>query len=264
MQLEISPKYKFHLIDQIEHTLLSDFGTPKKMELYLKEWQKPYYDDFGNQIGNNFEIQYTEVPADPFGSNSDTIFVIDIFSTLSCVPEDLLIKIAIDLGVDTPGFIPSIPQFKNVLKGQNKTALGDFENACKSVYKDPDLSVLLASSTLDSIVKTVLEKYKITVTKNSLFERVKKLLEQYKIVQNEKVPKDICKIATQLCAITESINNLRNEKTSAGHGKTDNDYVIDNPLWAILAINSCATIGLFFWQFYQATTTNKETNESCN
>lgn len=29
------------------------------------------------------------------------------------------------------------------------------------------------------------------------------------------------------------------------------DYIIDDPLWAELAINSAATAGLFVWEYYK-------------
>ena len=62
---------------------------------------------------------------------------------------------AIDLGVETPDFIPSIPVFKNELKSDFETASQTFEKAYKNVEEDPSLAIGLANSALESIIKPV-------------------------------------------------------------------------------------------------------------
>ena len=72
-----------------------------------------------------------------------------------------LLKIAIDLGVDTPDFIPSIPTFKNELKSEYKTAYDTFSKAYKQIEADPSLAVGLANSALESIIKENLKDERI-------------------------------------------------------------------------------------------------------
>lgn len=48
---------------------------------------------------------------------------IDLKKTLHQIDGETLLKIAIDLGLDTPDFIPSIPMFKNELKSSLKQLL---------------------------------------------------------------------------------------------------------------------------------------------
>ena len=57
---------------------------------------------------------------------------------------------AIDLGVETPDFIPSIPVLKNELKSDFETASQTFEKAYKNVEEDPSLAIGLANSALES------------------------------------------------------------------------------------------------------------------
>lgn len=55
--------------------------------------------------------------------------------TLHQIDGETLLKIAIDLGLDTPDFIPSIPMFKNELKSSFETAAQTFEKAYCNVEK---------------------------------------------------------------------------------------------------------------------------------
>ena len=68
-----------------------------------------------------------------------------------------LLRIAIDLGVDTPDFIPSIPAFKNEMKSSYKTAYDTFAKAFKQVEEDPNTAIGLANSALESIIKEILK-----------------------------------------------------------------------------------------------------------
>lgn len=56
---------------------------------------------------------------------------IDLTSTLHNMSGTDLLKITIELGVDTPDFIPSIPTFKNELKSEYRTAYDTFSKAYK-------------------------------------------------------------------------------------------------------------------------------------
>jgi hypothetical protein len=128
------------------------FTTEKyyNVEKYLEKWQvyEDRYTDTGFHIGwtPQFEIKKQKEG----GS-------IDLKSTLHSIDEETLLKIAIELGVDTPDFIPSIPTFKNVLKADYRTAYDTFVKAYKQIDNDPSLAVGLANSALESIIKEILK-----------------------------------------------------------------------------------------------------------
>ena len=73
----------------------------------------------------------------------------------------MLLKVAIDIDVDTPEFIPSIPTFKNKLKSDYKTAYATFMKSFKQVENDPSLAVGLANSALESIIKEIIKENRI-------------------------------------------------------------------------------------------------------
>lgn len=73
---------------------------------------------------------------------------------------------AIDLGIETPDFIPSIPTFKNELKSSYATAAQTFDKAYRNVEKDPNLAIGLANSALESIIKEILKDKRLEVPYN--------------------------------------------------------------------------------------------------
>ena len=66
------------------------------------------------------------------------------------------LKVAIDMGIETPDYIPSIPTFRNKIKENYKNASETFEKAFREVEKDPSLAIGLANSVLESIIKDIL------------------------------------------------------------------------------------------------------------
>ena len=72
------------------------------------------------------------------------------------MPGELLLKVAIDMGVETPDYIPSIPTFRNKIKENYKNASETFEKAFREDEKDPSLAIGLANSVLESIIKDIL------------------------------------------------------------------------------------------------------------
>ena len=112
MDYLVSPKYQMQLVNSVEKAIWDEYKSYKQVRLYINKWHKNNYDPNGlnNDYWENFAI--VEKP------NKD----IDLISTLHNFSGTDLLKIAIDLGVDTPDFIPSIPTFKNELKSEYKTA----------------------------------------------------------------------------------------------------------------------------------------------
>src|SRR5690349_21823043 len=102
----ISPKYLMKLVKAVHDAIWEEYKTYKEVKIYIKKWHLE--DDYGNW--QNFEISFKE--------NKE----IDLLQTLHNMSGGDVLKMAIDLGVDTPDFIPSIPTFKNELKSSYKTA----------------------------------------------------------------------------------------------------------------------------------------------
>lgn len=143
---DISPKYIMELVSKIENTLWEMFDRAKyqNVRIYIEKFQE--LENHGFDSYYNFNILFIN------GTQN-----IDLTETLHKMSNDLIIRIATDLGIDTPDFFPVVYQFKNLLKENNQNAYQNFERAIKSVREEPDLAVSLASSTLEGIIKTILK-----------------------------------------------------------------------------------------------------------
>ena len=249
--MEISPKYLMKLIDQIEKALWDEFphAKYKNVKRYIEKWHE------GNFDGQNFYIRY-----------QDDGEIIDLGETLHGIDPETLVKIAIDLGVETPDFIPSIPVFKNKLKDGYRRALDSFNEAIKNVLEQPSVSVGMANSTLESIIKYILEDKTITVKwkeKDTLYAQTQNLLKEFKMFPGSHVPVEINDIGNGLLKASKSIEDLRSRKTLL-HGKTDNDYMVEDSLYACFVVNAVATIGLFLMSFYEKKYKNKNVDSEEN
>lgn len=129
---KISPKYQMRIVQSINDKLYELFKTYEDVEAYIEKW-RDVYDNFGNA---NFYILYKD----------NECKKIDLKKTLHQIDGETLLKMAIDLGLETPDFIPSIPTFKNNLKSSYETAAQTFDKAFCNVEKDPNLAVGLANS----------------------------------------------------------------------------------------------------------------------
>ncbi|MDX5346495.1 MAG: abortive infection family protein [Hymenobacteraceae bacterium] len=231
----ISPKYLMRLIELVDKAIWDEYKSYKNVRLYLKKWhQEDYYNNW-----ENFRIEFKE--------NGE----IDLLQTLHNVEGELLLKIAIDMNVETPDFIPSIPVFKNSLKTNYKTAYATFVQAFKQAETDPSLAIGLANSALESIIKEILKDGRISSKvsgKETLYSLAQIILREFRL-QNNELPKEIKTIGNQLTSICQSIESLRSEKTNF-HGKTDNDYIINETIYSYFILNSVATVGLFFHNYY--------------
>ncbi len=205
---------------------------------YVEKWHEAY-DDFGNE---NFHIYFKD----------DEHKKIDTRKTLHNIDGETLLKIAIDLGVETPDFIPAIPQFKNALKSSFETASLTFEKAYKNVESDPGLAIGLANSALESIIKEIIRDERVKIQyeeKDTLGKLSQKICKAFKQSVDPTEPVEIKTIASSLISVCNAIETLRSSKTIF-HGKTDNSNVVSNPMYAYMVVNSMATVGLFFLQFY--------------
>ncbi len=237
MENKISPKYQMQLIENIEKTVWELFPSYQKVEFYIKKWYE--YNHFNDW--ENFTIEKKE-------DNK-----INLLGTLHNIDGELLLKIAIDLGIETPGFIPSIPIFRNKIKSSYPTANATFEKAFKDMEEHPDVAIGLANSALESIIKEILKNDAINNkvdTNKTLYDLTIAILKEFSLYPNVDMPKEIKTIGSSLLGINKSIEQLRSEKTNL-HGKTTEDYFINDSMYTYFVINSIATIGLFLISFYK-------------
>lgn len=224
------------LVQQIEKALWKEYTGYKNVEYYIQKWQIEY--DYNNPP--NFVIYKSE----------DNI---DLKQTLHNIDGETLIRIAIDLGIETPNFLPSIPTFKNVIKDEYKVAFDSFNKALSQIEISPDVAVGLANSTLESVIKHILEDEKVTVVwskRYTLYDLACSCLKQFEFYPKDELPKEIRNIGSKLLSISQSIEDLRSNKTIL-HGKLTQDYVIKDPLYAYFIVNCVATLGLFLISFYE-------------
>ena len=238
----VSPKYQMQLVNSVEKAIWDEYKSYKQVRLYINKWHKDNYDPngFNNDFWENFSI--IEKP------NKE----IDLTSTLHNLTGTDLLKIAIDLGVDTPDFIPSIPTFKNELKSDYKTAYDTFTKAYKQIDTDPSTAVGLANSALESIIKEILKDDRIASKISggeTLYKLTSIILKEFTLI-NDEHPKEIKTIGSSLLAINQAIEKLRSEKTNF-HGKTTDDYLINDSIYTYFVVNAVATVGLFLNSYYK-------------
>lgn len=161
-----------------------------------------------------------------------------------------LLKVAIDMGIETPDYIPSIPTFRNKIKENYKNASETFEKAFRDVEKDPSLAIGLANSVLESIVKDVLRANQVQdySERDTLTELVRKCFKHFRM-NDSSLPSEIKSIANSILNAAKSIEDIRRDKTSF-HGKSSEYEVISQPEYAYFVINAVTTIGLFFLKYH--------------
>lgn len=225
------------LVKSVETAIWEEYKTYREVRLYIEKWHE--YDEWNNHW-ENFAI--SEKPSRE----------IDLLQTLHNMDGTTLLKVAIDMGVETPDFIPSIPTFKNELKSEIKTAYDTFTKAFKQAEIDPSLAIGLANSALESIIKEILkdERIKSKVAGNeTLYKLSSIILKEFNLSDNEN-PKEIKTIGNSLLSINQAIEKLRSEKTNF-HGKTEEDYLINDSIYTYFVLNSVATVGLFLNSYYK-------------
>lgn len=235
----MSPKYQMDLVEKIDRVIWEIFPSYQKVEFYIMKWHEE--DGDWNNPWENFYIVRKE-------ENK-----INLLPTLHGMDGELLLKIAIDLGIETPDFIPSIPTFRNEIKSNYSTASITFEKAFKDIEEHPDVAIGLANSALESIIKEILKhdgiKNKIQTNK-TLYDQTVAILKEFSLFPNADMPKEIKTIGSSLLSINHNIEILRSQKTTF-HGKTDDDYLVTDPIYTYFIINSLATVGLFLMSFYR-------------
>ena len=169
---------------------------------------------------------------------------------------------AIDLGVDTPDFIPSIPTFRNEIKAEYSTASATFEKAYKFIESEPETAIGLANSALESIIKEILKDNRISTQwkdTDTLYSLTISLLKEFKLLPTAEMPAEIKTIGSSFIAASQGMEKLRSDK-SYFHGKTDGDYVVSDSMYVYFVMNSICTIGKFLLSFYKQNYPKQEYN----
>lgn len=240
MTKEISPRYQMSIVQNINDRLFELYKSYEDVANYLDKWHI-VYDCYGDN--ENFYLFYKDEERKK----------LDVKKTLHHIDGEILLKIAIDLGVETPDYIPSIPVFKNELKSSYETASQTFEKAFKNVEEDPSLAIGLANSALESVIKEILKDDRIDVVwneKDTLSNLVKSICKAFKLTTDSEMPNEIKTISSSLLNACKAIDDLRSDKTIF-HGKMDSNYVVAEPLYAYFIVNAVSTIGLFLLNFYK-------------
>lgn len=229
-----SPKYLMKLIGNIEASLWKEYSSYKNVQFYIDKWHKT------EEFWENFIIAKTKEDK------------IDLPQTLHNMDGETLLKIAIDLGLETPNFIPAVPTFRNEIKSNYQNASVTFEKAFKQIEEHPDVAIGLANSALESIIKEILKDSRLNVkqSKKTLYGLASDLLKAFQLYPNSDMPQEIKTIGSSLLSINQSIEKLRSEKTDL-HGKTEDEYIIKAPIYTYFIVNSVSTIGLFLQSFYR-------------
>ena len=232
------------LVRKIYDAIWTEYSSYADVLFYIKKWHEE--DENINNNWENFSIKFKDNTKDSANPK------IDLLATLHSMDGELLLKIAIDLGIETPDFIPSIPIFRNEVKSHYKTASQTFEKAFKCIESDPDTAVGLVNSALESIIKEILKDERISVsysetdTSYSLFKAIMKAFN----LSADDLPKEIKTLNKSLLSASQAIERLRSDKTLF-HGKTDADNRNEHPLYLYCIVHSDSSIGLLIMTLYQ-------------
>lgn len=125
----------------------------------------------------------------------------------------------------------------------------NFEDAVLNVYKNPDQSIVLATTSLENIIKYIMDslgfKYNQSKSAAELMQELLRHLDFH--------PKDLQestkKLAGGLITAVGAIQDFRDGFSSA-HGKGLGKTNIDDDLYSHFVVNSMSTIGLMLLQYY--------------
>jgi len=240
--MKASPNYMLGLIEKIEKTIWDKWSSYINAEAYMQRWHES---DGGFGDYDNFQIYRKE------DTSSGKI---DLSKTLRGIDDDeLLFRIAVDLGIEVPGLIYSIPKIKGIIASGYETAANTFENALKKVSDEPATSVCCANSALESIIKHICEDGSIKKCNpnDTLYNLVTHILKQFKYYPSPEIEDEVRNIGSGLLKVAQNIEAMRSKHADTTHGKTGDDYIIDDELYSKFILNAVTTVGLFLLNFYE-------------
>lgn len=242
-----SPRQMLNIAKKIEEAIWAEYKSYKTVETYIKKWQEQIWDagntGWNGYNGVNFEIVYKD------NENEN----INLLATLNNMDDELLFKIAVDFGVEIPNIIYAVSEIISYKSTDYKDVNLIFEEAYKKVYTDPSHSIILANSALETVVKRICQDPNIQSvdTKKTLYKLIQHILKEFKYFPNQTDDEYIRNIGSGILNIAKNIEDLRSNCTKEAHGRLQDDYIIDDPLYAQLFVNTVSTLGLFLLNFYE-------------
>ncbi len=230
------------LIGRVEKAIQAKYGNPNDITRYMERWQKYYNNYNGSPVKIHYEYDDAQY--------SDDRGHIHLQKTLDNMDEELVLEIAVDLELEVPGLIYRVTEIKELLPENYKDVGVSFSNAHKKVYSEPAAAIVIANSTLESIIIKICEhdSIKNCEPQNNRFNLVLHILEQFDFSPKNGLNEDIQNIGLGLLTTARAIKNIRNKNTEA-HGKLEKEIITD-PIYAMLVVNSISTIGLFLLNYY--------------
>ena len=202
-----------------------------------------------NTTGINFLLSGYGIETQPVDIvPSKRTYVIEL---LKSQPENIITQIASDLDIEIPDKnFQSTEHFKKILESnQLYSVIDDFNRAHLNIETDPEQAIASASSTLESICKSICdffeEEYPKALHMQPLITKAYKLLN---LSPDQHADEQIKKILGGLNSVATGIGSLRSKNSSAhGHGIKK---IKLNKRHSRLVVNSCMTIGIFILETY--------------
>ncbi len=242
-----SPRQMMKIIEKIDKAIWNEYKSYQMVKTYILKWQEEIWDagntGWNGYNGVNFEIVYKDEKEEN----------INLIATLHNMDDELLFKIAVDFGVEIPNIIYAVPEIISYKSTDYKDVNLIFEEAFKKVYEDPSHSIALANSALETVIKKICQDERIELIegKKSLYKLTQHILKVFKYFPNQTEDDYIRNIGSSILNIAKNIEDLRSNCTKEAHGRLQEDYIIDDPLYAQLFVNTSATLGLFLLNFYE-------------
>lgn len=237
----ISPSSMLDIIERIEKALWDKFDTKKyqNVKRYIARWHREEHDGYGNVQWSNFEIVCQK-------ENGN----IDLPATLDTMSDELLFQIAVDLNIEVPGLIYSVAEIKGLLSQQYEDVGRTFQKAHEKIYSEPSTAIIMANSALERIIKKICSDSSIDGcnSRDTLYKLAAHILKQFNFFPDKSLNTNIRNIGSGLLNASQAIENIRSSNTEA-HGTEDE--IISDPLYAMLVVNSVATVGLFLLNYYE-------------
>lgn len=242
-----SPRQIMKIVEKIDKAIWNEYKSYQKVKTYILRWQEQIWDvgntGWNGYNGVNFEIVYKDEREEN----------INLIATLHNMDDELIFKIAVDFGVEIPNIIYAVPEIISYKSTDYKDVNLIFEEAFKKVYEDPSHSIALANSALETVIKKICQDERIEQIegKKSLYKLTQHILKVFKYFPNQTEDDYIRNIGSSILNIAKNIEDLRSNCTKEAHGRLQEDYIIDDPLYAQLFVNTSATLGLFLLNFYE-------------
>lgn len=253
--MEYPPMFIINLINQIMQELRKKEYRNLKY-LFLSKCLDKYdldIDDITSRMCSPFEMVTKSL------SNYRELTNIDentILNYLGINNENVLIYIALELGLKIPNVVYSIKEIKIKLDTNSiERAREQLDEACKKMYLEPAQSFSLSYSCLETIIKHIIEderiKSKLDYNENyTLPKLIKNIIKVFEPFPSNEIQSNVKSIGNNFINIAKSIEDMRSDNTDV-HGKSSTQTIIEDPIYSTLAINSVVTLGLFLLEFYE-------------